>query len=99
MKTLSIRMNEEDLLKLEELAHQTKSDKSTVARIALEAGIKKMQIDEALSNIRKGKWTVWKGADYCNESYRSLLKLLKSENVPFPISIEELERELNDSHK
>ena len=98
MKTLSIRMNEEDLLEIEELAHQTKSDKSTIARIALKEGIKKLRIDEALSNIRKSKWTVWKGAEYCNESYRSFLKRLKSENIPFPISIEELERELDDSH-
>jgi predicted DNA-binding protein len=98
MKTLSIRLNDKDLLKLEELAQRTKSDKSTVARIALEEGIKKMQLDEALRNIRKRKWTIWKGAEYCNESYRSFLKRLKSENVPFPISLEELEREINDSY-
>jgi hypothetical protein len=47
--------------------------------------------------VRTKKWTVWKAAEYCDESYRSFLHILREANVPFPISIQELERELNES--
>jgi len=43
------------------------------------------------------EWTVWKAAEYCGDSYRSFLQFLRESNVPFPISIQELERELNES--
>ncbi|GAJ07722.1 unnamed protein product [marine sediment metagenome] len=45
----------------------------------------------------KNEWTVWKAAEYCDESYRSFLHILREANVPFPISTQELERELNES--
>ena len=38
-----------------------------------------------------------KAAEYCDESYRSFLHILREANVPFPISTQELERELNES--
>ncbi len=97
MKTFSVRIEESEEEELLALARQMKSDKSTVARKALELGIREMKIRRALENIRLQKWTVWKAAEYCGESYRSFLKLLRDYNIPFPISVEELEREMNDS--
>jgi len=51
---------------------------------------------EALENVRLKRWTLWKAADYCGESVRTFLTMLRRENIPFPLSSEELEMELNE---
>lgn len=97
MKTLSVRIDEKEDEELDSIAKKMKTDKSSVARRAIELGIKELKRKEALEKIRLRDWTIWKAAEYCGESYRSFLRLLREENVPFPISTEELEREIDDS--
>lgn len=97
MKTLSVRIDEKEDKELESIAKKMKTDKSNIARRAIELGIKELKRKEALERIRLRDWTVWKAAEYCGESYRSFLRLLREENVPFPLSAEELEREINES--
>ena len=97
MKTLSFRIDEKEEKELEYLAKKMKIDKSTLARNAIALGIKDLKKKEAFEKVRLRKWTIWKAAEYCGESYRSFLRLLREENVPFPLSIEELERELHEN--
>ena len=97
MKTLSVRIDEKEDKELETIAEKLKTDKSNVARQAIELGIRAIKRKEALERVRMRDWTVWKAAEYCGESYRSFLQLLRESNVPFPISTQELERELNES--
>lgn len=96
MKTLSFRIDEEEDEELEHIAKKLKSDKSSVARRAMELGIKNLKTIEALEKIRVKKWTIWRAAKYCGESYRSFLELLRRENIPFPTSIDEIKSELNE---
>ena len=96
MKTLSFRIDEKEDHELESMARKMKTDKSTVARKALELGINDLKRKEAFEKVRLREWTIWKAAEYCGESYRSFLRLLREENIPFPLSREELERELYD---
>ena len=97
MKILSFRIDEKEDKELDSIAKKLKTDKSTVARRAIELGIKNLKKIEAFENIRLRKWTIWKAAEYCGEPYRSFLRLLREENVPFPLSIEELEREFPEN--
>ncbi|MBA7644956.1 hypothetical protein ES703_52707 [subsurface metagenome] len=97
MKTLSVRIDEKEDKELETIAEKLKTDKSNVARQAIELGIRAIKRKEALERVRTRDWTVWKAAEYCGESYRSFLHSLRELNVPFPISTQELERELNES--
>ncbi|MHA1845025.1 MAG: hypothetical protein ACTSWE_12260 [Promethearchaeota archaeon] len=97
MKILSVRINEEEDKELDSIAKRMKTDKSTAARKAIELGIKQIKRIEALKNIRLRKWTIWKAAQYCGESYRSFLRILREENILFPLSSEELIREINES--
>ncbi len=97
MKTLSVRIDEKEDEELDKIAKKLKTDKSTVARQAIELGIREIKRKEALEKVRMKEWTVWKAAEYCGESYRSFLQFLRESNVPFPISTQELERELNES--
>ena len=79
------------------MAKNMKTDKSTVARRAMELGIKGLKKKEAFEKVRLREWTIWNAANYCGESYRSFLRLLREENIPFPLTIEELEREFNEN--
>ena len=97
MKTLSVRIDEKEDEELDKIAKKQKTDKSNVARQAIALGIRELKRKEALEKIRIKEWTVWKAAEYCGESYRSFLQFLRESNVPFPISTQELERELNES--
>ena len=97
MKTLSVRIDEKEDRELETIAEKLHTDKSNVARQAIELGIRAIKRKEALERVRMRDWTVWKAAEYCGESYRSFLQSLRESNVPFPISTQELERELNES--
>ncbi|TFG27498.1 MAG: ribbon-helix-helix protein, CopG family [Promethearchaeota archaeon] len=97
MRTLSFRIDEKEDKELDNIAKKMKTDKSTVARKAIELGIKNLKKIEAFENIRIRKWTIWKAAEYCGESYRSFLRLLREENIPFPLSTEELEREFHEN--
>ncbi len=96
MKTASIRLKDIQDRDIENYAKKMKIDKSAAARQIIDAGLKVIKTKEALEKVRLRKWTVWKAAEYCGESYRSFLELLRHENVPFPITVEELERELNE---
>jgi len=97
MKTLSVRIDEKEDEELDNIAKKLKTDKSSVARQAIELGIREIKRREALEKVRTKEWTVWKAAGYCDESYRSFLQFLREANVPFPISTKELERELNEN--
>ncbi len=97
MKTLSVRIDEKEDEELDSIAKKMKTDKSNVARRAIELGIKELKRKEALERVRLRDWTVWKAAEYCGESYRSFLHLLRGENVPFPITTEELEHEIDEN--
>jgi len=97
MNTVSIRLDEELDKEVEAFASRMKIDKSSAARKIIEEGLKAVKMKEALENVRKMRWTTWKAAQYCGESYRSFIEHLRSENIPFPLSAIELEQELDEN--
>lgn len=97
MNTVSIRLEESQDKEIEEYAEKMKVDKSSATRKILDEGLKIIRLQDALEKIRLKKWTIWKAASYCNESYSSFLEKLRQENIPFPLSVEDLEREINDN--
>jgi predicted HTH domain antitoxin len=95
MHTVSFRLEENLEQEIEEYAQEMKIDKSTAARKVFAEGLKQIKIQKALNNLRLKRWTIWKAAEYCNESYRSMLEIMRRENVPFPLSVDDVELELN----
>ncbi len=57
----------------------------------------KSKVQESMEKVRLKQWTIWKAAQYSGESYRFFLDQLRSEKITFPLSIEELEIELNET--
>ncbi|MHA1672705.1 MAG: UPF0175 family protein [Promethearchaeota archaeon] len=97
MKTVSIRLNEVQDKEVEALATKLQVDKSTAARKIIAEGLKILKTQEALEKVRQKRWTLWKSASYCGMSYREFLPLLRKENVPFPLSLEEMELEIHEN--
>lgn len=97
MKTVSIRLDEQQDKEVEALASKLLVDKSTAARKIIAEGLKILKTQEALEQVRKKQWTVWKAATYCGISFRKFLPLLRKENVPFPLTVEEMELEIYEN--
>ena len=97
MKTVSLRLDEGQEKELSEYAARMQVDKSTAARKILAEGMSVIKKREALEKVRQHQWSIWKAASYCGLSYREFLPLLRQENVPFPLTAEDLEQELNEN--
>lgn len=94
--TISARIYKSQLERIEELARKRGTDKSDALRKLIEEGLKAERLQEALKLVRESKITVWRAAEIAGVSYREMLRILKAENVPFPLSTEELEKELGE---
>lgn len=96
LTTISARVKRSQLREVERIANQRGSDKSAVVREWLRIGIQQQRIEEALDLVRRRRATVWKAANHANVTYREMLELLRLHNVPFPLSNEELKREIEE---
>ena len=95
VSTTSIRLNKDQEKEIDAYASKEKVDKSTAIRKLVEIGLKEVKLQESLENVRKKQWTVWKAASHCDESIGRFLAIMKVNNIPFPISLDELRNELN----
>ncbi len=94
--TISARIYKSQLKEIKRLARKEGVDKSDALRKLLDEGLRQQRIREALRLVREGKVTVWKAAETAGVSYRTMLKALRSENVPFPLTAESLRAELGE---
>ena len=94
--TISVRLSSSQANEIENLARKKGVDRSTIIRELISIGLKEMKINEILNLIRERKITVWKAAQITNLTYREMLELLKKHNVPYPLSIGELLKEIEE---
>lgn len=94
--TISARIQKSQAKTIEKLAFKKGVDKSTIVRQLLSEALQKQKIEEALEQVRKMRITVWKAAQTAGVSYREMLQLLKTHNIPFPLTQEELKREIEE---
>lgn len=92
--TISARIQKAQAEEIERLAAKKGVDKSAVIRQLLAEAIHKEKIEEALNQVRTMKITVWKAAETAGVTYREMLDLLKTHNIPFPLTEGELKREI-----
>ncbi|MFQ5979256.1 MAG: UPF0175 family protein [Candidatus Heimdallarchaeota archaeon] len=93
MKATSIRLDEEQLQEIDAYAREKKIDRSLAVREILTVGLQHQKKKTALEKIRNRQWSIWKAAEYSEMTYRSFLELLRTENIPFPITKEDLANE------
>jgi predicted HTH domain antitoxin len=96
LTTVSARIQKSQAEEIERLASKKGTDKSAIIRELLATAIKNKKIEEALTQVQTKKITVWKAAEIADVTYREMLELLKTHNVPYPLSEEELRREIEE---
>jgi len=96
MITVSVRIPKSQVREIEELAAKKGVDKSSIIRELLSSAIREEKLKEMLEQLRTRKITVWKAAKIVGVTYREMLNFLKIYNVPFPLSGEELKREIEE---
>ncbi len=94
---VSWRISGSQLKEIEELARTGGLDRSNMIRTLLDLGIKETKLQGALSLVRERKVSVWRAARMAGIDYRAMLAALRTNNVPFPLSDRELERELREA--
>ena len=96
MITISARIDKELAEEIEKIVKEKGVDRSAVIRELLYIGLKEYKLRKALELVRERKVTVWKAAEIAGLTYREMLEKLRDHNVPFPITAEELTRELEE---
>jgi predicted HTH domain antitoxin len=96
LTTVSARIQKSQAEEIERLASKKGTDKSAIIRELLATAIKNKKIEEALDQVQAKKITVWKAAEIADVTYREMLELLKTHNIPYPLSEEELRREIEE---
>jgi len=94
--TISARIHKAQAKEIERLATRRGVDRSAVIRELLATALQKQRTKDALDLVRARKVTVWKAAEIAGVTYREMFELLKTHNVTFPLSKEELRREVEE---
>ena len=90
-QNLTVRLEKELIKKIEEEAQHEKTDKSTVARKLIAAGIEQTQKARALEEYRRGECTIWKASEKAGIPLREMIELLRREKIPLHISTEDVD--------
>ena len=92
---LSVKVEKEKMKELEEIAKEERSDRSTVARRLLDAGIREWKVDRGVERFQKGKASLWKASKEAELSLREFMGVLEERRVPtIGVTAAELEREV-----
>jgi len=96
LTTVSARIQKSQAEEIERLASKRGTDKSAIIRELLATAMQNKKIEDALNQVQAKRITVWKAAEIAGVTYREMLELLKSHNIPFPLSEQELRREIEE---
>jgi predicted HTH domain antitoxin len=93
-ENISLRLPQEILEKLDDLAQKEHKDRSTLIRELLDKGIKDKRIDLAVELYRKGEVTSWQAAKLAGISLRRLYESLQRKGVLIQYGERDLEQDL-----
>jgi len=96
LTTVSARIQKSQAKEIQRLASTRGTDKSAIIRELLTTAIQNKRTEEALNQVQTKKITVWRAAEIAGVTYREMLELLKTHNIPFPLSEQELRREIEE---
>jgi len=96
MSVTSVRLSDALLRELDSLAKEEGTDRSTLLKRALEAGVREIRIDEAVKRYQKGLVSAWKAAQEAKVSLWEFTDVLKEREIGFLTSDEDLEQMLEE---
>ena len=100
MRNLQVRLDEEDLEELDELAGDEGLSRSDVARSALREGVRKLRMERALNRDLNLEVTLTRAALYAGVTIREMAKAAGDRGIPFfRYSVEQLRRDRDRAAK
>ena len=96
MPVTSIRIDEEDLKHLDELARARSLDRTSLIKQAIKLGVKDILLDDALMAYNRGQYSAWLAASKAGISLWEFLDELSKRNMKFMTDEKELERALRE---
>jgi predicted HTH domain antitoxin len=94
MITISVRVPRDQIGEIDALAEERGVDRSIQIRELIAIALSEIRIRTALDQLRDGKVSVWRAAKLAGVTYREMLTAMREHNVPFPLSEDELRREI-----
>lgn len=94
MGTTSVRLPDEMVERLDEMAEADHVDRSTMIRRAIEAGLHDIAIDRAVESYQRGGTTAWEAARRHDVSLFELLEELRRRDLWFRTDEETLREQL-----
>ncbi len=94
--TISVRVKRTQAEEIDSLAEEHGVDRSAETRELLNLALSEAKIRRALDKLREGGISVWKAAEVAGVTYREMLAAMREQNVPFPLSEEDLRREVEE---
>jgi predicted HTH domain antitoxin len=95
--TISVRVRRDQADEIDALAEERGVDRSAKMRELLAIALNEARLRNALDQLREGKITVMRAARLAGVTYRGMLVAMREHNVPFPLTEEELRREIDET--
>ena len=95
MKVLTLRVPEDVLEKIDEIAKREGKDRSEVIRELLRIGLRDKLIEEALRAYKEGKVSMWKAAEMAGVSLWEFVEILREKGIEIQYGLRELEEDLS----
>lgn len=92
-ETVSVRIDKEELGKIEEISKLEKKTKSNVLREVLEKGIKEKKLELSLDKFRNNEITAWKAARMAEIPLTQFLDILVQKGIDFHYGVKELKED------
>ena len=94
MRNLQVRVDDQEIDELDELAEEMRLSRSELARTALREGVRRLRADKALTRYLNLEFTLARAAQHAGVTIREMADLAAAKGIPFfRYSLDELQRD------
>ena len=93
-KTVTTRLDDEYVNRIDEMAARKGIDRSALLRLFLVQSLKEYMIQDSLEDYRSGRMTLWEAAQRCNLTPWEMVREVKQANIHTTYDAMELEKDL-----
>ena len=94
-KTISTRLNEEELSLLDEMATRANLDRAAMTKTLLRRGLKQLRFDEAVASYRASQVTLSRAAEMAGVSLWDFIGRMDEQELTMHYGVAELEEDLS----
>ena len=100
MRNLQVRVGDDEVDELDELAGDAGLSRSEIARTALKEGMRKLRMERALNRYLNLEFTLARAAQYASVTIREMATVASERGIPFfRYSLDELRRDTDRAAK